>query len=144
MGVAGACCTAFYMLRLFTLAFLASARDAHAHEHAHESPVTMTVPLVVLAIGALGAVAFGWPTAFGGSFRIEAFLEPSVSYGVTATEAVVHHGGSPALLAAISTVLALGFAWWGWSSYKGGLEWRGPRREVALPPPPAGEQVLRG
>jgi len=122
MGVAGACCTAFYMLRLFTLTFLGEARDAHAYEHAHESPTTMTLPLGALAIGALGAVVFGWPTAFGGSFRIEAFLEPSVSYGTTATEAIVHHGGSPALLAAISTVLALGFAWWGWSTYKGGLE----------------------
>jgi NADH-quinone oxidoreductase subunit L len=121
MGVAGACCTAFYMLRLFTLTFLGEARDARAYEHAHESPVTMTLALVVLAIGALSAVAFGWPVAFGGSFRIEAFLEPSVSYGATATEAIVHHGGSPALLAGISTVLALGFAWWGWSSYKGGL-----------------------
>jgi NADH-quinone oxidoreductase subunit L len=122
MGVAGACCTAFYMLRLFTLAFLGEARDAHAHEHAHESPATMTVPLVVLAIGALGAVAFGWPVAFGGSFRIEAFLEPSVSYGTAVSEAIVHHGGSPALLAGISTALALAFAWWGWSTYKGGLE----------------------
>ena len=121
MGVAGACCTAFYMLRLFTLTFLGEARDAHAYEHAHESPATMTLPLVLLAIGALGATAFGWPEALGGSFRIEGFLEPSVSYGVAATEAVVSRGGNPAMLAGISTVLALGFAWWGWSSYKGGL-----------------------
>ncbi|MBS1784043.1 MAG: NADH-quinone oxidoreductase subunit L [Acidobacteria bacterium] len=120
MGVAGACCTAFYMLRLFTLAFLGEARDAHAYEHAHESPRTMTVPLVILAIGALAATAFGWPTAFGGSFRIEAFLEPSVRYGQSAMEAV-HHGGSPALLATISTVLALAFAYWGWSTYRNGL-----------------------
>ncbi|HET8715235.1 MAG TPA: NADH-quinone oxidoreductase subunit L [Holophagaceae bacterium] len=121
MGVAGACCTAFYMLRLFTLAFLGAPRDAHAFEHAHESPATMTVPLVILALGALGATAFGWPTAFGGSFRIEAFLEPAVGYGAAATDAGVRHGGSPVLMASISTVLALGFAWWGWSSYRGGL-----------------------
>ena len=45
MGVAGACCTAFYMARLFTLTFFGEPRDRHAFEHAHESPRTMILPL---------------------------------------------------------------------------------------------------
>jgi NADH-quinone oxidoreductase subunit L len=41
--------TAFYMMRLFVVAFLGSARS-EAAEHAHESPPVMGVPLILLAI----------------------------------------------------------------------------------------------
>jgi NADH-quinone oxidoreductase subunit L len=51
--------TAFYMFRLWFLAFAGSPRD-HASEHAHESPWVMTLPLVVLAIFSI-CVAWGWP-----------------------------------------------------------------------------------
>jgi len=122
IGLLGACFTAFYMLRLLTLAFLGEPRDRHAHEHAVESPVTMTVPLALLAVGALGAVALGWPEAFGGSFAIGKFLAPSVAYGQVAEHAA-HHGshGLALALAAISTVLCLAAAWFGWATYKKGL-----------------------
>ncbi|MBV9390965.1 MAG: NADH-quinone oxidoreductase subunit L [Verrucomicrobia bacterium] len=43
--------TAFYMARLFVVAFLGHSRTEHA-EHAHESPRVMTVPLILLAIPA--------------------------------------------------------------------------------------------
>jgi NADH-quinone oxidoreductase subunit L len=44
--------TAFYMMRLFVVAFLGSARS-EAAEHAHESPPVMAVPLILLAIPSL-------------------------------------------------------------------------------------------
>jgi NADH-quinone oxidoreductase subunit L len=44
--------TAFYMARLFLVAFLGTARSEAAN-HAHESPPVMTVPLVLLAIPSL-------------------------------------------------------------------------------------------
>jgi len=47
--------TAFYMGRTFVLAFMGEAKG-HAL-HAHESPLSMTAPLVVLGFGAIGA---GW------------------------------------------------------------------------------------
>jgi NADH-quinone oxidoreductase subunit L len=50
--------TAFYMFRLWFLAFTGPPRDAHTYEHAHESPWIMTIPLIVLAIFSLG-VAWG-------------------------------------------------------------------------------------
>jgi len=121
MGVAGACCTAFYMARLFTLAFFGEPRDPHAFEHAHESPRTMILPLSVLAAGALLAVFLGWPAAFGGSFRIEHLLEPALRFGQTAPAEAAHHAGHPVLLATISTVLALGSAAFGYYTYRGGL-----------------------
>jgi NADH-quinone oxidoreductase subunit L len=48
--------TAFYTMRQITLTFLGEARTEEA-KHAHETPWTMTVPLIVLSIF---AVTFGW------------------------------------------------------------------------------------
>jgi NADH-quinone oxidoreductase subunit L len=52
-----ACITAFYMMRLYLLTFFTSPKDQHVHHHAHESPVVMWLPLVILAILSLGV---GW------------------------------------------------------------------------------------
>jgi NADH-quinone oxidoreductase subunit L len=52
--------TGFYMFRLWFLAFTGNPRDEHVHEHAHESPWVMTLPLIVLALFSIG-VAWGWP-----------------------------------------------------------------------------------
>jgi len=48
--------TAFYTMRQITLTFLGNARTEEA-KHAHETPWTMTTPLVVLSFF---AVTFGW------------------------------------------------------------------------------------
>jgi NADH-quinone oxidoreductase subunit L len=69
--------TAFYMFRLFLMTFAGSSRVPHEVEHhIHESPRVMTVPLVILAVGAAVAGWIGWPKALGGSNRFEHFLEP--------------------------------------------------------------------
>jgi NADH-quinone oxidoreductase subunit L len=52
--------TAYYMFRLWFLAFTGTPRDQHVHDHAHESPAAMTVPLIVLAVFSV-CVAWGWP-----------------------------------------------------------------------------------
>jgi NADH-quinone oxidoreductase subunit L len=49
--------TAFYMFRLFFVVFTGEPRDTHAHDHAHESPLSMTGPLMVLALLSLSV---GW------------------------------------------------------------------------------------
>ncbi|MDR0499283.1 MAG: NADH-quinone oxidoreductase subunit L, partial [Holophagales bacterium] len=122
MGVLGACFTAFYMFRLLTLTFFGKSRNQHAFEHAHESPSTMTLPLILLAGGSLLAVFLGWPEAFGGTFAIESFLKPSIAYGQKHIHAV-HHGshGLALKLAVASTTLGLAAAWFGWNTYKNGL-----------------------
>jgi len=48
--------TAFYTMRQITLTFLGNPRTKEA-EHAQETPWTMTVPLVILSVFAIG---FGW------------------------------------------------------------------------------------
>jgi NADH-quinone oxidoreductase subunit L len=52
--------TAYYMFRLWFLAFAGEPRDKHLHDHAHESPWVMTIPLIILAAFSVG-VAWGWP-----------------------------------------------------------------------------------
>jgi NADH-quinone oxidoreductase subunit L len=52
--------TTFYMFRMWFMTFTGAPRDHHVHEHAHESPWTMTMPLVVLAVCTV-VVGWGWP-----------------------------------------------------------------------------------
>ncbi len=54
VGLFTAFLTAFYSWRLVFLTFHGKTRaDHHTYDHAHESPLTMTIPLFVLALGAL-------------------------------------------------------------------------------------------
>ena len=68
----GALFTAFYIFRLYFLAFEDSDRlDPHVKAHVHESPPTMTIPLIVLATG---AVVLGFFKEF-----FDKFLNPSLN-----------------------------------------------------------------
>ncbi|WP_378945427.1 NADH-quinone oxidoreductase subunit L [Paracoccus sp. R86501] len=54
MLVIAAAFTSFYSWRLMFMTFFGKPRgDHHAHDHAHESPRVMTIPLGVLALGAI-------------------------------------------------------------------------------------------
>jgi len=53
--------TAFYMMRLYLMTFTGEARDKHAYDHAHESPLSMTVPLMLLAVLSVFAGFAGVP-----------------------------------------------------------------------------------
>jgi NADH-quinone oxidoreductase subunit L len=80
VGLLTAGLTAFYMFRLVSMTFFGKARgDGHAHEHARESPATMTVPLWILAAFSVVAGFAGVPAALGGSDRIGRFLDASVA-----------------------------------------------------------------
>jgi NADH-quinone oxidoreductase subunit L len=52
--------TTFYMFRMWFMTFTGEPRDRHVYEHAHESPRTMTLPLVILACFSV-VVAWGIP-----------------------------------------------------------------------------------
>ncbi len=71
-GVAllGAGITAFYMSRLFFMTFFGTARW-HEDAHPHESPLVMTVPMMVLALGSLVLGVVLYPTGV-----ITGWLEP--------------------------------------------------------------------
>src|SRR3569623_797744 len=56
LGIAAAVMTAVYSWRLLFMTFHGKPRaDHHTMEHVHESPWGMLVPLIVLAVGAIGA-----------------------------------------------------------------------------------------
>jgi NADH-quinone oxidoreductase subunit L len=76
LGVVCAGLTAFYMFRQLFMVFFGDCRaDHHTKEHLHESPKVMTLPLVVLAIGAIVSGYIGLPAAVGPNLFGE-WLEP--------------------------------------------------------------------
>ncbi len=71
----GALFTSFYSWRLMFMTFYGEPRgDKHTHEHAHESPWTMTVPLGVLALGAIFAGMIWYKPFFGSEASVNKFF----------------------------------------------------------------------
>ncbi len=106
LAVVGAGMTAFYMFRQFFMVFFGKCRaDHHTQEHLHESPKVMTLPLVVLAIGAAVAGYIGPPGVFGGS-QFAQWLEPVVNAHV---EEHPQHALELGLMAISISVAAFGF-----------------------------------
>ncbi|OLD79734.1 MAG: NADH dehydrogenase, partial [Acidobacteria bacterium 13_1_20CM_58_21] len=95
VGFVTAGMTAFYMFRLLFLAFFGYSRaDEQVEKHIHESPPTMTIPLIMLAGLSLIGGWIGWPLSLGGDARFEKFLEPVLSGVVaeTGAEKIGQHG----------------------------------------------------
>ena len=66
MLVIAALFTSFYSWRLMFMTFWGAPRgDKHTHEHAHESPTVMLVPLGVLALGSIFAGMIWYGSFFG-------------------------------------------------------------------------------
>jgi len=77
LGFITAGMTAFYMFRLVNMTFFGISRVDHDVEHhIHESPGSMTVPLMILAFLSVVGGWVGVPASLGGSDRFEKFLEP--------------------------------------------------------------------
>lgn len=72
LGTAAAFLTAFYSWRLIYLTFHGSFRGSSEQEkHIHESPPVITVPLIILAVGAVFAGYVGIPPVFTEILGIE-------------------------------------------------------------------------
>ena len=75
MLVVAALFTSFYSWRLMFLTFWGKPRgDRHTHEHAHESPNVMLIPLGVLALGAVFAGALSYSSFFGKTNQVVGFF----------------------------------------------------------------------
>jgi NADH-quinone oxidoreductase subunit L len=79
--------TAFYSFRLIFMTFHGKFRGTHEQEHhLHESPRSMTIPLMLLCIGAVGSGWVGIPDFIGEIFgiehsnRIAAFMMPVLGH----------------------------------------------------------------
>jgi len=97
----GAGITAFYMTRMMLMTWYGKSRWA-PEAHPHESPPVMTAPMIVLAIGSVGAGAF-----LIINDRLQDWLAPVV--GVPPTS----HGffTVPGVLALVLALAGVGIAW---------------------------------
>jgi NADH-quinone oxidoreductase subunit L len=74
VGLIAAFITAFYTFRMIFRTFFGAPRmDEETAKHVHESPWSMIIPLIVLAIASLLGGFLGLPGEFG---LIQSFLEP--------------------------------------------------------------------
>jgi NADH-quinone oxidoreductase subunit L len=76
VGLVTAGLTAFYMFRLWYLTFFGATRTHDVHPH--ESPWSMLIPLILLAVLALAGGWIGIPQALGGGDQFAHFLEPVI------------------------------------------------------------------
>lgn len=81
IGILVAFLTPFYSFRLIFLAFHRKFRGNTEEEyHVRESPPVMTIPLVLLAVGAVIAGWVGIPTILGGEAHFSHFLKPVLGH----------------------------------------------------------------
>ena len=117
IGLLTALLTSFYMFRLMFLTFFGKERYDEHHVHVHESPNSMLVPLMILA---LLSIVGGWlaaPAFWGGTDLFAKFLEPVFAAGSGAeaagAEAAAHALEIPlAIVAVIAALVGLFVAYW--------------------------------
>jgi NADH-quinone oxidoreductase subunit L len=118
LGLIAATMTAFYMFRLVFLTFHGEGRyTPETAKHVHESPRTMTRPLVILALLSVVGGWIGIPAALGEIVHVpnylEHFLEPVFAGAnqLLRAEAIPHLHSEELGLMGLTTVLAfVGFA----------------------------------
>lgn len=126
--------TAFYMFRLVNLVFHGKERFDHKHIHPHESPKSMTIPLIILAIlSALGGF-LGIPYALGFWFShhpnfLEHFLEPVFKDANMVLGLGGHHlATAEYILMIVSVGIALFGIWLAYKWYYYDEKWTSPRK----------------
>ncbi|GAB4321114.1 MAG: NADH-quinone oxidoreductase subunit L [Candidatus Zixiibacteriota bacterium] len=113
VGAITALLTAFYMFRLVFLTFYGESRVA-PDVHPHESPSSMTIPLMALGILSIIGGWIGWPKVLGGGAWFEHWLSPVFEFAdhhLHLHESHFSHAVEYGLMA-LSVVIALvGIAW---------------------------------
>ncbi len=98
------------MFRLIYMTFYGKPRyDKHTADHLHESPGSMTIPLIVLGVLSVVGGLIGWPAVLGGGAWLEHFLHPVFA---KAQEIGIQHAGEHShsteyLLIALSVALVI-------------------------------------
>ena len=112
IGILAATLTAFYSWRLLFMTFHGKTRaDHHTFDHTHESPMTMLIPLFVLAVGAVFSGMIGYEY-FVGHHREHFWGEAIKVLAANDTIEAAHHlPGWVGLLPTIVGILGIGAAW---------------------------------
>ena len=90
--------TAFYMFRLYFIVFV-TPNGNKTKEYVYTSK-TITIPLLILAIGAIGAGFLNFPAVFGGSHFVDTFLSQLNSKTITLSHSTEY------ILMALSVIVA--------------------------------------
>jgi NADH-quinone oxidoreductase subunit L len=120
LGFGGALLTAFYMFRLLAMTFKGKFRGTEEQEHhLHESPATMTVPLIILAVLSAVGGFLGIPETFvkDGNL-IDKFLSPVFEHSrqyISVTE-LPHQ--TELILLIVSSVLVIIVSIWAYNKFK--------------------------
>lgn len=116
--------TAIYMFRLYFLTFHGSFRgDEHTLKHAHESPLNMTLPLIILAVLSVVGGVINLPGLYlhDSAHWLNEYLSK-----VPGLDVLPHHApeqGITLLLMGIASVMSIGTLVWAYRNYvqKGNL-----------------------
>ncbi len=117
LGVLGAAMTTFYMFRLYFLTFKNKFRGTHEQEHhLHESPKSMTIPLMILAVLSVVGGLVGIPAVLGGTHFLEEFLSPVFE---ASSFRLVHHLSHETeyILMGVATVVMIGSIYYAYTTY---------------------------
>jgi len=99
--------TTFYMFRLLFLTFFGSFRGTEKQKfHLHESPLLMTIPLMILAALSVAGGFIGIPEVLGGSNWLATYLSPII-ISVGEKEAHLLSHSTEYLLMGLSTTLVI-------------------------------------
>lgn len=119
LGVIGSIMTAFYMFRLYFFVFSGSFRGTHEQQqHLHESPKSMTVPLMVLATLSVLGGFIGIPLKEGWHW-LKHYLEPVV--GDATSRMISYHApniGHELIMMGIAVAAASAAIYFAYSIYR--------------------------
>lgn len=115
LGLIGALLTTFYIFRMLYLTFYGKFRGTQEQQnHLHESPKSMTTPLIVLAVLSIIGGFINIPKLVGGSELLHHYLEPVFLFASGhLTQLTVSHNTEYILMAAsvVGVVLSMLFAY---------------------------------
>ncbi len=119
VGIITAFITACYSFRMVFMAFWGQERDKKLFSHAHESPAVMTVPLIILAIGAILAGYVGLPSISAIDGWLEPVFQGGAHAGGTAPSSIFNLQSSiiELVLLAVSALVALAGAFLAYRAY---------------------------
>ncbi|MEY2793403.1 MAG: hypothetical protein RJA76_1395 [Bacteroidota bacterium] len=101
LAIIGSALTSFYMFRVFLVTFHGDFRGTdHQAAHLHESPIAITIPLIILAIFSVGGGLINLPAFVGGNEFLAHWLNPILPEG--ANESLEVHFASLEFLAPLA------------------------------------------
>ena len=115
-GLVTSLLTAFYTIRMIVMTFHGSPRDQELYDHAHESPLAMVSPLVILAaLSVVAGVVLGIPPEHGIFHDYLGHVLHSIHFKLTGDETLT------IVMALVSTAVALGGVALAWAAYSRGI-----------------------